>query len=246
MKGLLRIGCHVVVALWIAIYLAWPGAAPIDTVASEVRESQAQVRPLPESPPEPAAEAPAAAATSLAVGSEELSVGAALLDGGGSFPVLSFRYDGLGSFRDYALAMEGLGARFVVVRDRRIVGGIDVRTGAVGDADVDARFSPRARDYSDEPELARVAGEARRRFGERSEVMMLVPRGIDAGLFGGIARGLASRGDAHAAYREIRGRYERAPGGSLRVHIDAGERTDGGRVALRWVIDLAPLATGSS
>jgi hypothetical protein len=82
---------------------------------------------------------------------------------------------------------------------------------------------------------------ARARFGPDAVVMMLVPRAIDAGLFGGIARVLADRGHPHAEFSEIRGRYERS-GGGVRLRLDAGIRADGSRVALDSVFDLDALA----
>jgi len=133
--------------------------------------------------------------------------------------------------------MSSLGARFVVVRRRQIVGSIDLETAAIGDAAVGAAFSPRARDYTGEPGLAKPARRARERFGQGAVVMMLVPREIDAGLFGGIARRLAESGDHHDAYREIRGRYERANGG-VRLRVEAGIRSDGTRVAMDLLFDL--------
>jgi hypothetical protein len=71
--------------------------------------------------------------------------------------------------------------------------------------------------------------------------MMLVPREIDAGLFGGIARMLAARGDHHAAYHEIRGRYERARSG-VRLRVNAGIRPDGTSVAMDLLFDLGEIA----
>ena len=47
-------------------------------------------------------------------------------------------------------AMAALGAHLVVVRDREIVGAIDLDTGAFGAASLGPGFSPRARDYTGE------------------------------------------------------------------------------------------------
>ena len=64
--------------------------------------------------------------------------------------------------------------------------------------------------------------------------MMLVPRALDAGLFGGIARALEERGERHADYREIRGRYVRAVAGGVRLRVDAGLHRDGTRREITW------------
>jgi len=159
--------------------------------------------------------------------------------------VLSCTYEDFASFDAYARAMAGLGARFVVVRQRRIVAAIDPATSRFEETEVAAlggSFSPRARDYTGEPALAPLTRAARERFGAGAVVMMLVPREVDAALFGGIARALASRGDHHEAYREIRGRYQRAPAGGLQLRVDRATRTDGGEVAMDLLFDLAEVA----
>ena len=53
------------------------------------------------------------------------------------------------------------------------------------------------------------------------------------------AQALSDRGDRHDAYREIRGRYQRAPGGGLRLRVDRATRADGGEVAMDLLFDLA-------
>jgi hypothetical protein len=168
--------------------------------------------------------------------------GADLLAGAGRFPVLSASYQGMQSFRAYAAAMAKLGGRFVVVSRRRIVGEIDLASGAIREASLERAFSPRARDYSDEPALREPARRVRERFGPDAEIMLLVPRALDAGLFGGIARELARNGEGHESYREIEGRYERAPDGGLRFRLESGVRMDGRRVPLGAVFDLDALA----
>jgi hypothetical protein len=257
-----RLACHAAVIAWGAAFFAAsilegpePAGATL-TVAhirplpQEVREKPPPAAPAAEPAPEPPAKPdpeptpkperePPAAATRLAAG--DISRGDALLDGGGDFPVLTCSYESFPSFPVYARAMSTLGARFVVVRRRQIVGSIDLETGAIGDAALGAAFSPRARDYTGEPGLAKPARRARERFGQDAVVMMLVPRAIDAGLFGGIARRLAERGDRHDAYREILGRYERVNGG-VRLRVEAGIRSDGTRVALDLLFDLDAIA----
>jgi hypothetical protein len=122
------------------------------------------------------------------------------------------------------------------------VGEIDVASGAIRAAALDVGFSPRARDYSGEPALALSARRARAHFGGHAAVRMLVPRGLDAGLFGGIARALSAGGHDHRDFGELLGRYERGPGGALRLHLEEGVRLDGRRVRISHVFDLAAIA----
>ncbi len=249
----LGLACRLTVALWIAVYLAWPAASPV--AEPPPAPASAHIQPVPEAPPpepdpEPEPETASAlpapeAAPPLAetvVGRADISQGAALLDGGGAFPTLTCSYEDFRSFRAYARAMESLGARFVVVRSRKIVGGIEIATGALGPARLDGAFSPRARDYTGEPELLGLAQAVRSRFGREAVVMMLVPRSLDAGLFGGIARALSERGDRHGDFREIRGRYQRAPGGGVRLRVDSAVRTSGEEVAVELLFNLTQIA----
>ncbi len=188
----------------------------------------------------------AASAEPTRVRRADVFAGAALLDGAGAFPVLNCSYEDFDSFVDYARAMTDLGARFVVVRNRQILGGIDVESGFITEADLAAAFSPRARDYTGEPALSRHALAIRGRFGRGAVVMMLVPRDLDAGLFGGIARALSKRGERHQDYREIRGRYRRAAGGGVQLQIDSAMRPDGSRVDLGLLFDLNAVARVAS
>lgn len=211
--------------------------------------TRARLQAVPVERPEPApaqAAAPAAPAPIVEITGEDLDRGSALLSSSGRFPVISASYEGLRSFGRYAAAMTALGGRFAIVRQRGIVGEIDLASGAIRDASLDRPFSPRARDYSDEPALAEPARRVRERFGPEAEIMLLVPRSLDAGLFGGIARELAATGEGHAAYREIEGRYERGSDGGLRFRLVSGLRMDGRRVALGAVFDLGTLARGGT
>jgi hypothetical protein len=242
------VACHAVVTLWIGTYLAWsagPSPAPPET-----REPTARLRPVPDPPqaetaraepvmPEPA---PTPAAKPRPVARADIRAGARLLDANGTFPALTSSYEDFGAFRDYARAMTDLGARFVIVRSREIVGAIDPESGAIGDAALDKPFSPRARDYTGEPGLAALTRAARSRFGSDAIVMMLVPRDLDAGLFGGIARALSERGERHQDYREFRGRYRRMPGGGVGLHIDAAVRSDGSDAGMDLLFDLSAIA----
>lgn len=262
---LLRGACHAVVALWIGAALGWWALGGRPDPALQPPRSLARIQPRPEAAARPAAPEPERSApeptpapstarepepepasepepTAAPVRAADRVAGRALLDDDGGFPALSCSYEDFASFRDYARAMVGLGARFVVVRNRQILGGIDVASGRMVEASLGAAYSPRARDYTGEPALAELALAARGRFGRGAVVMMLVPREIDAGLFGAIARALVERGDHHERYREIRGRYRRAPGGGVRLEIDSGVRHDGARVAFDWVFDLGQIA----
>ncbi|MEN8185064.1 MAG: hypothetical protein ABFS46_21285, partial [Myxococcota bacterium] len=87
-----------------------------------------------------------------------------------------------------------------------------------------------------------IAGRARERVGAGVEVMMLVPRALDAGLFGGIARALERRGEKAEAYRELRGRYLPPDGGGLRLRIEAAVRRDGSQLPLDLLFDLGEIA----
>jgi hypothetical protein len=258
----LRWGCHAAVLIWCSAALSqvvWPPR-------EEPRPSAARVRPVPTPapqaapappepeaaseppPPEPASPEPAPVPPEprpRAVGRAELAAGGALLDAGGDFPVLSFSYEDFPSFREYARAMQRLGACLVVVRSREIVGGVDLESGAIEAVAVGPGFSPRARDYTGEPDLAPLARIARERFGREAVVMMLVPRALDAGLFGGLDRVLAERGERRERVREIRGRYLRGPGGGVRLRVEAALRRDGTALSVEALFDLRQITRGT-
>jgi len=252
--GIYRIACHVAVIGW-AVALLVLSVVRAPSMDEGAAAAMAPIRPLPEHaravpPPETTAptsevrpaeaeSAPPRAAALTPVSTGDVTRGSELLRDG-DFPILSCSYESFASFREYARAMTELGARFVVVRRREILGSVDVATGAIRETALDTAFSPRARDYTGEPGLAPLARSARERFGPNAVVMMLVPRSLDAGLFGGIARRLAERGDRHDGYREIHGRYERG-GGGVRLRVDTGVRPDGTRVELGLLFDLGDL-----
>lgn len=264
----LRLASRGVVLVWALTLAAWLGAGSVAPPEEPRAKLQAVARaepapapapepspaserpPAPEPPPAPERPAPAPPPSAPArVTAEDLARGDALLGGAGRFPVLSASYDRMPSFRSYADAMAALGARFVVVSQRRIVAEIDLARGTMREPSVGARFSPRARDYSDEPALSAPARRVRDRFGPDAEIMLLVPRALDAGLFGGIARllaGAAEPGGGHADFREIEGRYEQGADGGLRLRLVSGTRLDGSRVPLRAVFDLDAIAAGGS
>jgi hypothetical protein len=227
---------HLAVVGWlVALAAALSPAAPLPA------ERLARLRPAPSAIATPAPRVPDRASTSVPDRSD-FERGEVLLDTSGSFPILSARYDGLMSFRAYAGAMVERGASFVVVRRREILAEIDVESGAIRAGAPRRAYSPRARDFSGEPGLARAARLARARFGSDAMVMMLVPRALDAGLFGGIAQALERRGEAHASYRELEGRYERGADGGLRLRVDSGTHMDGTRRALGLLFDLDAIA----
>jgi len=178
----------------------------------------------------------------VAVDEAAVARGGTLLTSDDAFPTLESRYESYGGFREYASAMQRLGARFVVVNRREIVGTIDPWSLATGPLSNPGALSPRARDFTGEPELVRASRSVRRQYGPRAEVMMLVPRRVDAGLFGGIARALEAHGRAPASYRQIRARYERGPGGALRLRVEAAVRRDGREDSLPLLFDLDRLA----
>lgn len=253
----LRWSCYAVVAIWsLALFSqARPDPAPARRPTPAARVRPVAAKPPPPEPaarPDPAAEKPPApdrkpspappAPPARRVGEAELAEGTALLDGAGEFPALSCSYEDFAGFQGYARAMNALGARLVVVRDREIVAAIDLDTGVFGAASLGRGFSPRARDYTGEPGLAPLARAARERFGDRAVVMMLVPRALDAGLFGGLAQLLAERGEHRERVREIRGRYERGPAGGVRLRVEAAVRRDGSALSLDAIFDLGQIA----
>lgn len=252
-----RLACVVIVVLWALAWSALRSAAPPAPVRVAVRPVQrASDTPTPTAPPkEPAAPPPVPAApvtppeplTSVesaasAVQREDVARGEALLQGAGSFPPLHASYEALGSFHAYAAAMHRLGARFVVVERRHILGEIDPEGNLLGSSPPSGRFSPRARDYSDEPALAPARARARARWGMGSTVMMLVPHRVDAVLFGAVARRLAERGRRPDEYRALEARYARARHGSLTLHVERGTRLDGSEEEIHLVLDLSRIA----
>jgi hypothetical protein len=244
-QAALRAASRAIAGLWLGAVLvvagagAPPGDGSRDTTARI--HATAIAAETPEAAPEPTPEAVARAGDPVSVGAAEIARGSELLDDG-VFPVLVASYAEFASFRDYALAMHALGARLAVVRERRIVGSIDLARGAMDAAPPSGSFSPRARDYTDEPGLAALAREARTRFGAGAEVMLLLPREVDAGLFGGVARALARGGADPGAYREIRARYLRSPTGGVRLRVDSAVRPDGSELPVDLLFDLDSIA----
>jgi hypothetical protein len=221
-----------------------PEPPPQPVAKQEPPKPEPPAEPEPEPEPEVEEEVAAEDAEARPVDAADLAAGGALLDGAGGFPVLSFGYEDFPSFRSYARAMTRLGARFVVVQRREIVGTVDLDTASTGRF-AGGAFSPRARDYTGEPGLTPLARAARERYGDRAVVMMLVPRQLDAGLFGGLARALDERGEPHAGLSEIRGRYERGPAGGIRLRLEGAVRRDGTVVPMDALFDLAQIAGGS-
>ena len=257
----LRLGARVALSVWLWTGLVSLASTPTDLVAEDaeptrvalrpaaVEPTPAALEPAPEPEPEraearPAPPEPPEAAAPQSLSASDVRRGDAWLSAGGSFPVISASYEGLQSFRRYAEAMVGLGGRFVAVSRQRIVGEVDLATGALRPPSLDRPFSPRARDYTGEPALAGPAQRVRARYGEDAVIMLLVPRAVDAGLFGAIARELSNRGEGPEAFRQVEGRYERGPGGGLRLRLQSAQRLDGSRLDLSSVFDLSQLAGG--
>jgi hypothetical protein len=207
--------------------------------SDRVRSARIEVAPLASDAPPPPS--PAAPGPALRVGAAEVERGHAIL-AGGSFPVVIASYSDFASFRDYALAMEALGARLAVVDGQRIVGSVDLASGEVAGVPVSGAFSPRARDYADEPGLAAIEQAARERFGAGARVRLLVPRVIDARIFGGVAGALSRRGGDPDAFREVRARYLRGPAGGVEMQVDAAVRRDGTELPLDLHFDLGTAA----
>jgi len=215
---------------------------PVAPESAPETEPEAVAEPAPPEP-EPAPE-PEPVAPPQVLSASDVRRGDAWLSAGGSFPIISASYDGLQSFRRYAEAMTSIGARFVVVSRQRIVGEVDLASGSLRPPVLDRPFSPRARDYTDEPALAAPARRVRQRYGGDAVIMLLVPRALDAGLFGAIARELSNRGEGPEAFRQVEGRYEQGPGGGLRLRLEAAERLDGSRLALSSIFELSRFAGG--
>ena len=232
----LSVVCRCVVVVWVAAYLAWTALSTATEGAPLEAAVAVQPRAL------TARDAAPRRAEPIAIEAADLRTGRALLEGNGSFPALHCSYDRFPSFLEYARAMERLGARFVVVRGRRIVGAWDLAQNQLQEAAVEPIFSPRARDYSGEPALRAVVQAAEQRFGEGAEIMMVVPRNLDAGLFGGIARALGQAGEPHDAYRELRGRYRPAADGGVQIELVSGLRQDGREVGFEMLFDLRAIA----
>ncbi len=242
-RGLAAVS-HLIVASWIIGYLAYQGweTGSELTDAQRAAPPSAPVHSTPVSPSPGSPAGPSAAAAPEPVSKQALALGRELLASGGAFPALNATYEDFSSFRRYAQSMLDLGARFVVVRDRRIVGQADIETGIVSPFENGASFSPIPRDYSHEPALVTATAAVRREHGRGAQVKMLLPRDLDAGLFGGIAEALAARGEAPELYTEIQGRYEPASGGGVWFRIESGTRSDGETISLSRVFDLSALA----
>ena len=244
-----------VVLLWLGGYLAWAGygaghAPPQADLSKAPVRATAPPEPLPPKPilaeiePQRAPEPEVEKTGPEPVGEAGLALGRELLASGGAFPALNATYEDFGSFREYARSMLALGAHFVVVRDNRIVGAADIETATLSEFELGAAYSPIPRDYSHEPALARVGRAVREHHGLGARVKMLLPRDLDAGLFGGIAEALAARGEDPGGYTEIQGRYEPAGNGGVWFRVESGTRADGSEVPLSRVLDLSALARG--
>ena len=245
-RGMALLSTLVVVS-WATGYFAWAGSSLAPPALRQASVEPVPHPPAPElsGPNEPVADLvapPLAEPAPRPVGERGLALGRELLSSGGAFPALNASYERFGSFREYARSMQRLGARFVVVRDRRIVASADIERADVAEFDSEVAFSPIPRDYSSEPALRETARVARREHGSAARVQMLLPRHLDAGLFGGIAEVLEERGEVPSLYTEIRGFYEPAAGGGVWFRIESGTQSDGLEVELSRSFDLSALA----
>lgn len=258
----LRLSIRVAVVLWLGVALAWLGgrASPDEVEMVSVTalqeslqalleqapiEQEQPVAPKPEETPRQSPQSQRSTPVSDRVAparhaeAAEIASGQRILDGDDAFPALSASYDDFRSFADYTSAMSSLGARFVVIQHREIVARIDPNGAVLSEPGGLAGFSPRARNYSDEPGLRAMKRAVESRYGPGAAIRMLVPREIDAALFGAIERVLLDEGRSPAELREVRGRYRPAHGGGVEFHVEAAVKRDGRSEPLSLRLDLS-------
>ncbi len=241
---MLRLSSALTVCFWFSAWLAWQGLEAEMSDAFPREAERVWIDPPTANPPSatPSKSSPPATQLAMEIGLEDIAAGDALLRGSETFPILNSSYSAFGSFDAYARAMTNLGARFVVVRQREIVSGVELASGQWVPFAAAQTLSPRARDYSDEAALRGPTERARQEFGNDAGVMMLVPKTLDAGLFGGIASMLLRNGEEPAGFRELRGRYEPGPSGGIRFRVESGVRGDGREVPMDYLFDLRAIA----
>jgi hypothetical protein len=168
-----------------------------------------------------------------------LAAGARALEEEGSLPPLLMDYDAVG-FAHYVELLRGLGATAVVISgDADVVGEIDLTSGEISAFRAERPYSPRGRDYSDEPEVARTIARARRELDDESvTILVAVPADVDALLLGALIVKLESLGLEPGGFREFTGRYEQADGAGLVAHIEHGITHDGRRHELGVRVDI--------
>jgi len=234
-------------------YLAWGLALAAPDGQEQSRLTAAPVErllklaalaPLPEPEPAPAPEA--SKPRSVVASTADVTRGEALLAGERPFPALSASYAAYGSFQQYAASMVRLGARFVVVRSRAVVGSADLRSGRFGKVAALAGFSPRARNYTDEPALRTLARAAQQRYGAGASLRMIVPRRLDAALFGALARAIEAQGSSLADLREIRGRYHPSAAGGIVLATESLVTRAGKVLPFALRIDLSRVMSGGA
>ena len=247
----LPVGLRILAFATVSLHLAWtlsllPREAPAtdETVMRllELARLEPEPEPVPEEAPAPPPAEPVAEPEPMVADRYDAARGAASRPGERPFPAVSASYDDLGSFDRYARAMLDLGARFVVVRGMEVVGEVDIHTRRAGPVGALTGFSSRARNYTDEPALRPLSQVATEAFGEGASLRMIVPRRLDAALFGSLARAIESNGRSIDELREIRGRYRRAAGGGIAFATESVVASDGGVTPLRVTIDLSRIA----
>jgi len=186
---------------------------------------------------------PSTASPTVVADARVLAAGTRALEDEGSLAPLLMDYDAVG-FADYVDLLRGLGATAVVISgDADVVGEIDLTSGEISTFRAERPYSPRARDYSDEPEVARTIARVRRELHDESvTILVAVPANVDALLLGALIEKLETLGLDPDGFREFTGRYEQAGGTGLVAHIEHGTTHDGRRHDLGVRVDIGSLA----
>lgn len=164
----------------------------------------------------------------------------------GGFPPISARYAHLG-FPVYAAAMERVGGRFFLFDGVDLRAEIDRPSGHLLPIEPQRLrgLSPRSRDLSDEPALARYPAEAARARGPAPyRVVLLVPAPVDQAIVGAIAQTLEGRGIDPSDFTAFEARYHQTSGGELILHIDAGRLARGGTILVDVAVNLSRAMQG--
>ena len=234
-------------AVIVAALGVWGAGYQVD--APDVMAASKNAKPPPRPEPEPIevavseAPPPDTASPPVLASAGLLAAGARALQEEGSLPPLLMDYDAVG-FAHYVEILHGLGATAVVISgEAEVLGEIDLTSGEISAFHAEHPYSPRGRDYSDEPEVARTIARVRRELDDESvTVLVAVPANVDALLLGALIAKLESLGLDPAGFREFTGRYEQADGTGLIAHIEHGITHEGRRHALGVRVDIGSLA----